>query len=207
MHLLRLSMLAPLLAVVVGAVGCNVGGGNGAPGAPTIERAQGPVPNDLAQEPWVRQFWPAGPPRLIGRLKLRDGTYLFLTDWSEQPRCRLLYVARADGTGRTYGRTTCGVLPLGDRATDRIIDLYADAPNDGVSPRITTGTVDASMEEMRIHFTDCGSRTYQLDGPLVPSKPTRRIFLLDMGDCSWGKLEAIREGQVAASFEAFPSAG
>lgn len=197
------------LVTFAGAVGCDALGGARAPApdAPKIEAASGDVPDDLRQEDWVRELWPAETPPLVARLPLENGSFLFLTDWEPPSRCRLLYVAQSDGGDRRYSRTTCGLLPTGDRAADKVLDLYSDQPTDGVSPRITTGTVDSAVEELRITFAECGSRSYALDGPTVPSKPTRRVFMLDMGDCTWGKLEALRNGQVVERYESYPSAG
>ena len=194
------------LAISAGTAGCGVLGGEQAPDAPRIEAASGAVPDDLRKEGWVRELWPADTPPVVARLQLENGSFLFLTDWKRQPRCRLLYVAQGDGSDRRYSRAACGPLPSGDRAADKVLDLYSDQPTDGVSPRITTGTVDSSVEELRITFTECGSRTYALDGPTVPSKPTRRVFMLDLGDCTWGKLEALRNGQVVETYESYPNA-
>lgn len=41
----------------------------------------------------------------------------------------------------------------------------------------------------------------------MPSLPSRRVFLLDMGACVWGKLEALRDGVIVDSREVYESAG
>lgn len=204
----RVRVTAVLLIACLGLVlvGCGLLGDSKPPAQPKIEAIGGEIPAELARQSWVRQYWPENPPRLVARLRLRNGSFLHLSDWDEQPRCRLVYVADADGTHRRYSTATCGLLPLGDPTTDRILDVRFDKPDDGFSPRITTGTVDSSIEELRITFTNCGSRSYLLEGPIVPSKPTRRVFLLDMGKCTWGKVQAQRGGRVIDTLELYPAA-
>jgi len=148
----------------------------------------------------VRNLWPDGMPSLVARLKLRgenSDLFLYLSDWTREKRCWLKYIAREDGVGGLrYIQNRCGFLPLGDPASDAVLDLLQDGPEASAPTRITVGTVDSTVDELRLTFLDCGSRSYALDGPTIPSKPSRRVFLLDQGGCEWEKAEAVRDGEV-----------
>lgn len=187
--------------MIAAVAGWNLLADQTSPGAPRIEAATGSVPDDLLAENWVRELWPSTAPPIVARLRLRNRSFLYLTDW-DATHCRLFFVADADGSDRRESGASCGILLSGLR----VLDLHSHHPIDGVSPRITTGTVTSSVTDLRITFTHCGSRTYALDGPTVPSKPTRRVFMLDMGDCDWGKLEALRDGNVVETHESYANA-
>jgi hypothetical protein len=70
-------------------------------------------------------------------------------------------------------------------------------------PDITFGTVDSSIDEIRLMFDDpCASRTYKSRGPLLRSYPKRRVFMLDQsGSCLWESAQALRDGKTVATYE------
>lgn len=195
------------LSIALTTAGCGLPFvGQDPPAQPSIEQATGSVPGFVGEgSPWIHETWGDDLPPLVAKLRLNsphDGLSLYLSDWAPPVRCWLQFIAEADGSGgAVYKRNVCGVLPKGDPAADDPIFISQYGPEDSAPTRITVGTVDSSFEELRLTFLECGSRSYVLDGPTVPSKPTRRVFTLDQGDCEWEKAEALRGGAVVAKVD------
>ena len=70
-------------------------------------------------------------------------------------------------------------------------------------PDVTLGTVDASIDEVRLTFEgECGTHPYEGRGPLLRSYPSGRVFMLDQSDsCLWKAAEALKEGTVVGTYE------
>lgn len=200
----RLAAIAAAVAALATA-GCSIVGGNEPPPQPRIEPISTEMPTFTGPYAVQAERLPAPPPRIVARLRLNGGNddqYLYMSDlflsgcWAE-------FTATEASSGNATYLDPWMCIP-GDRATN----LFQTGPERGAPTRATAGTVDSSLDELRITFKtrqeDCGSRTYALDGPTMPSAPSRRVFLLDMGNCEWGKVEALRDGQVVDTYEQHP---
>jgi hypothetical protein len=68
----------------------------------------------------------------------------------------------------------------------------------GDPPWLLSGIVNAAAEQLRIVLADGESLIYPLTGPVVPNFPTRRVFMLDLGNRSHRRLELLEGGKVIA---------
>lgn len=208
----RLAAAAVVVAAAVIA-GCSLLGSDNPPGQPRIEAISGELPTFTGPyaATWAERL-PKPPPPLVARLRLNgrnDDEYLYMSDLIQgSGQCWVEFVAPGDAPADAVYLEP---WRCGSPNPKRVLNLLVGGGRERGAPTlITTGTVDASVDELRITFTtslgDCGSSTYPLDGPTMPSAPNRRAFMLDMGDCRWGKLEALRAGQVVDTYESYPGA-
>lgn len=68
----------------------------------------------------------------------------------------------------------------------------------GDPPWLLSGIVNAAADQLRIVLADGDSLIYPLTGPVVPHFPTRRVFMLDLGNRSHRRLELLQGGKVVA---------
>jgi hypothetical protein len=191
-----------LLSVSVGCSGIN-------------SDSEGSTPPPLSKVDWLDEPAPPLPfdavysrdlyPRLLARLKLRDSDYSayladFVPDRSKPTAgaCYLEYVAKGDDDD------DLGASQLRCRDLRDVVALDQLPVGDG--REVVLGTVDKSIDRLRVKFDECGENvvaTYPLRGRMLPTKPSRRIFMLDAGSCSWSTARAFRNG-VQVAFEIRP---
>lgn len=139
-------------------------------------------------------------PRLVARLRLREPNedytvYVadFVPDRLGRTVCFLRYLARGDG------QDDDDLGPNDSTCVDprEVIGLHREVGSGNETPRVLAGVVYRNINALRIEFSECGVATYPLRGPLLPSEPSRRIFIIDDGDdCRWYKAQALRDGVV-----------
>ena len=168
---------------------------SGAPSEPRIERTHGAVPAAVIASLPGGQSVTLQP--LVARLRSSGDVYVYLADF--RAGCFLDYVAHASGGAAIYQRSIC--IPVYANSTLRLLHEPDDSGGTLNRHWLTVGTVDAGIEKLRRTFRQCGSKTYTLNAPLLPSDPSRRIFMLDGGSCDWKLAELLTGGSVVARVE------
>lgn len=142
------------------------------------------------------------PGRLVARLRVEENEKsIFLGDWpsdaSDQSAvCYFFYVAPSDAPDEADP-----IQALCDRVS-KPLEIREFAEIDGW-PEVTIGTVDSTLDAVRLTFAGrCGARVYPVDGPRLPSNPSRTVFILDQSNgCLWRTAEAIRSDLVVERYE------
>jgi hypothetical protein len=142
---------------------------------------------------------PGVAPRAIARLRLDrpGGAKALLIAWRAQSgKLCLAHETREPDGGSSGGPSgPC----MGDHPTCPDLCLSRSG---GVFGREVAfellGVVAAHADELRIDFEDGRTARYPLAGPLVPGFPDSRVFMLDLGNSLYKKVELLAGGKVIA---------
>lgn len=192
-------LLGIALALVATGCGSSSQEGTEPPPAASIEHVDALAPTF---PPGAISIARTTPGRLLARLRLdKNENSLFLGDWPSDgtdggAACYFFYVAANDAPDEADP-----IQALCDRVS-KPLEVREFAEFHGW-PKVTIGTVDSSVDTVRLTFAGgCGVGTYRLDGPVLRSSATRRVFILDQSDgCLWTTAEAIRDGAVVERYE------
>jgi hypothetical protein len=141
--------------------------------------------------------------RAIARLPLtQDGGAATLIAWRARngrlcTKVEYRYPDRHEfGIGGGYGpfgpcepRISCGQI-----CVQRVIRFSR-------ATAVAAGTVSSSGDQLRIVFLDGKGARYPLRGPVVPGFPERRVFMVDLGQRLYQRLELLVDDETRASVD------
>lgn len=143
---------------------------------------------------------PGVAPRAIARLRLDrpGGATALLIAWRAQSGklCLANEIREPDGGGGSGPTGPCTV----DHPT--CSDLCLNQSGGAIGRELAfemSGVVAAHADELRIVFEDGKAARYPLVGPLVPAFPDSRVFMLDLGQNLYEKIELLAGDKVMAS--------
>lgn len=194
---------------------------SGSTGSVTTECPQ-PSPEDSAKmqaedDQYTHAISPAagGDPLVVAKLELGNGDELFFTEWTATTGAACWEIDE-EGPGDGGGGGPSG--PCRDAAVQlaypddyarmsqyapRCDALCLDSDSSGAADPATEdfrleGTVPVDAEALRVTVAGGGTATYPLVGPRL-SDSSLRVFMVDLGNHDWRKLELIRNGSVAST--------
>ena len=141
---------------------------------------------------------PGETPRIVATLALRfaNTPRAYFVEYKSRGAgmCGFVYDARAP-IEPVGGVVACTEEPH----CDAVCLSSSDTSGEGAEHTLVAGTVPTEADSLRLMFRGGRTAVYPLDGPVLPSDRTRRVFMVELdGFRDYRRAQALRNGQVIA---------